>query len=206
MQENKEYKYYNEKPTWSHNYTFGTILSMLDKNVNKKIIDLGCGNGSLAHELINRGFDVYGVDASVSGIEIAKKDFPERFFVCDLSSYELPKMLQNKNFDTVISTEIIEHLYNPHQYISFCKTLLNNNGEIILSTPYHGYLKNLIISILNKWDNHHTALWVGGHIKFWSKRTIESLLNEFDFYITDFRGAGRLPFIWKSMIIKARLS
>lgn len=78
-------------------------------------------------------------------------------------------------------------------------------GEIIISTPYHGYLKNLVISLLNGWDKHFTALWDGGHIKFWSRKTLTQLLEEFGFEIVAFKGSGRLPYLWKSMFIKAQI-
>jgi hypothetical protein len=54
-------------------------------------------------------------------------------------------------------------------------------------------------------DRHLTALWDGGHIKFWSKQTITTLLNEQGFHKTKFIGCGRLPYLWKSMIIEAKL-
>jgi hypothetical protein len=71
----------------------------------------------------------------------------------------------------------------------------------VVSTPYHGYLKNLVISLLDKWDSHHTALWHGGHIKFWSQSTLTQLFSENGFTVCGFFGVGRVPFLWKSMII-----
>ena len=58
---------------------------------------------------------------------------------------------------------------------------------------------------MNKWDDHHTVLWDDGHIKFWSKKTLTKLLEEFGFTVTNFKGAGRLPYLWKSMVIKVEL-
>ena len=46
--------------------------------------------------------------------------------------------------------------------------------------------------------------WDGGHIKFWSCTTVSQLLNESGFRIVRFIGAGRLPFLWKSMIVVAQ--
>ena len=116
--------------------------------------------------------------------------------------------LQNKVFDTIISTEVIEHLYDPRKYVTFCKNILSKSEttkEFILSTPYHGYWKNLALSLTGKMDNHFTALWDGGHIKFWSKATITKVLEEQGFTVIDFKGCGRIPYLWKSMLIKAIL-
>lgn len=74
----------------------------------------------------------------------------------------------------------------------------------MISTPYHGYLKNLALSVFNKWDKHHTPLWHGGHVKFWSRKTLTQLLEANGFKVTEFHGAGRLPWLWKSMILVAK--
>ena len=73
----------------------------------------------------------------------------------------------------------------------------------IISTPYHGYLKNLMLALSGRLDAHFTALWDGGHIKFWSERTMRILLEGAGFEKIVFRGAGRIPLLAKSMIVTA---
>ena len=208
MSEYSEYGYYDELETYAHHYLMPKLLKFIRNTQQELILDIGCGNGSLARSLKTKGFtNVYGTDASIQGIEIAKKIDPERFFVQDLNSKELPQELNSKSFKIIISTEVIEHLYDPDSFIVFCKDILlkSGGGVLILSTPYHGYLKNLILSIFNKWDHHHTVLWKGGHIKFWSKKTLSQLLQNHGFKVTAFKGCGRIPYIWKSMLIKAEI-
>jgi hypothetical protein len=55
-------------------------------------------------------------------------------------------------------------------------------------------------------DRHHTVLWDGGHIKFFSVKTLSQLLNEEGFNDIQFKFAGRLPYLWKGMLASARLS
>jgi len=107
-------------------------------------------------------------------------------------------------FDAVVSTEVIEHLFAPHLLLQFAAGTLKSGGYIVISTPYHGYLKNLALSILDLWDKHHTPLWHGGHIKFWSKKTLSRLLHENGFVVVGFCGTGRIPYLWKSMILIAK--
>jgi 2-polyprenyl-3-methyl-5-hydroxy-6-metoxy-1,4-benzoquinol methylase len=161
----------------------------------------------MTNRLFREGYDIYGTDGSISGIKIANKKNPERFYVQDLTSQDLPQELKDIKFDTIISTEVIEHLYNPRGYVEFCKNVLfkNGGGEIVISTPYHGYLKYFVLAITGKMDKHLSALWDGGHIKFWSKQTLTQLLEEFGFEVIEFKGSGRLPYLWKSMFIKARI-
>jgi 2-polyprenyl-3-methyl-5-hydroxy-6-metoxy-1,4-benzoquinol methylase len=205
MAEYKEYGYTHGQADHTFFYLRDALMSMLDQRENHCILDLGCGNGYLVNYLLKQGYNVYGTDASKEGIAIAKKENPERFFVQDLSTTDLPVELQKKQVDTIISTEVIEHLYDPNGFIDLCKQLLPKNGELIISTPYHGYLKNLLLSIFNKWDAHHAPDWQGGHIKFWSKRTLTNLLISKGFVIVAFQGCGRAPYFWKSMVIKAKL-
>jgi 2-polyprenyl-3-methyl-5-hydroxy-6-metoxy-1,4-benzoquinol methylase len=205
MAEYKDYGYTNNEPSHTFFYLQSALFSMLDKRTNRCILDLGCGNGHLVSYLIKQGYNAYGTDASENGIAIAKKEYPDRFFVQDLSTGKLPVELQNLPFDTIISTEVIEHLYNPEGFIDFCKNALQPNGELVISTPYHGYWKNLMLSIFNKWDAHLGPTWHGGHIKFWSRKTLSQLLMDKGFSIVTFKGCGRVPYFWKSMVIKARL-
>ena len=155
--------------------------------------------------LVQDGYNAYGTDASEKGIAIAKQEHPDRFFLQDLLTGKLPDELQAVAFDTILSTEVIEHLYDPEGFIDFCRDQLSKGGELIITTPYHGYLKNLGLSLFNKWDSHIDPLWYGGHIKMWSRATLSKLLEKKGFEVVNFKGCGRIPYFWKSMIIKAKL-
>ncbi|MGZ3811177.1 MAG: class I SAM-dependent methyltransferase [Mucilaginibacter sp.] len=206
MAEYKDYGYTNNQPRHSFSYLLSPLLSMLGKNTDHCILDLGCGNGYLANYLIKQGYNVYGTDASENGIAIAKKENPDRFFVQDLSTGKLPDQLKGLHFDVILSTEVIEHLYDPEGFIDFCKQALSKDGTIIISTPYHGYFKNMMLSVFDMWDTHMSPTWHGGHIKLWSRRTLSDLLKNKGFSIVSFKGCGRVPYFWKSMIIQAKLN
>ena len=205
MADYQDYGFHSDGPTHNFSYQLNDLIGLIDKSKNRYILDLGCGNGYLVNHLITLGYNAYGTDASEKGIAIAQRTNSDRFFVQDLSSDALPPQLQAIPFDTIISTEVIEHLYNPQAFIDFCKQQLKPGGELIITTPYHGYLKNLTLSIFNRWDSHMDPLWLGGHIKLWSRKTLTKVLTNSGFTVTQFRGCGRFPYFWMSMIIKARL-
>ena len=107
-------------------------------------------------------------------------------------------------FPIVISLEVIEHIYDPRRYARTFFELLESGGLGIISTPYHGYLKNLALAVTGKMDSHFTALWDGGHIKFFSAATLRQLLLEAGFERPKIYRVGRIPPLAKSMIAAFR--
>jgi 2-polyprenyl-3-methyl-5-hydroxy-6-metoxy-1,4-benzoquinol methylase len=169
----------------------------------RRIVDIGCGNGALCRELAGRGHEVVGCDPSAKGVHFARSSAPELVFH-QIGVDDDPTSVGDESFDVAIATEVIEHLVRPRDLPHFANRLLQAGGYLIISTPYHGYLKNLVLALTNQWDAHLSPFWEGGHIKLWSRRTLSQLLNDAGFHVVRFIGAGRLPFLWKSMIIVAQ--
>ena len=92
-------------------------------------------------------------------------------------------------------------MYDPSALFKVATYLLKPSGKLIITTPYHGYLKNLCLSVLNKWDRHFHVSRLHGHIKFFSLFSISKLASSYGFHSLSFRGIGRLPFLWKSMSV-----
>lgn len=169
-----------------------------------RVLDVGCGNGFVAGRFLERGCQVVGIDLSQEGIAIARKTYPGARFEMLAADDNILTDLGEEAFDIIISTEVVEHLYSPRPYAAGCFGALRPGGRFICSTPYHGYLKNLALSIVNKWDRHLDPLWDGGHIKFWSPNSLYRLLNEAGFEDLQFAGVGRVPYLWMSMVVSGR--
>lgn len=166
-----------------------------------RVLDVGCGNGFACGEFLQRGCRVVGIDLSRQGIEIARKAHPQGRFEVLQADDKLLENLGEAPFDIVVSTEVVEHLYSPREYAQGCFQALKPGGRLICTTPYHGYLKNLVLSLAGKWDSHANPLWDGGHIKLWSRATLTRLLTETGFANLRFHGAGRLPYLWMTMVM-----
>jgi 2-polyprenyl-3-methyl-5-hydroxy-6-metoxy-1,4-benzoquinol methylase len=171
-----------------------------------RVLDVGCGNGFWAGALARRGFEVVGLDPSPTGIAAARTAMPGLRFEVLGAAGDLCALLGERPFDFVVSLEVVEHLYAPREWAAACYGALKPGGRLICSTPYHGFLKNLSISLANGWDRHFAPNWDGGHIKFWSRKTLTRLLAGAGFQRSGmrFRGAGRIPYLWKSLVLAAR--
>lgn len=199
-----DYGYSNSNAGHHHAYLLPQLLPMLPspkdaRNSQLRVLDLGCGNGSLSHVISQNGYEVVGVEESDSGFKFASTSFSNCQFI-QASIYNLPYSQLEKSFDVVISSEVIEHLFYPRALLKAAKKCLKPNGSLILTTPYHGYLKNVSLAISNKMDNHFTVLRDGGHIKFFSVQTLTTLLKSEGYKDIKFSFAGRLPYLWKSML------
>jgi 2-polyprenyl-3-methyl-5-hydroxy-6-metoxy-1,4-benzoquinol methylase len=195
-------RYYFDSADPPHTAAYVTpcILKWCRRLGARRILDLGCGNGALCAVLSSTGADVVGCDPSDTGIAVARRAYPHISFR-SLSVYDDPTKLDDDRFDVVVSTEVIEHLFDPRSLPRFASRVLRPGGHLILSTPYHGYVKNLALSVVGRWDRHFSPLWDGGHIKFWSRATLNELVTEEGFELVQFIGTGRVPYLWKSMVL-----
>jgi 2-polyprenyl-3-methyl-5-hydroxy-6-metoxy-1,4-benzoquinol methylase len=164
------------------------------------ICDLGCGNGHISGRLAALGYDVTGVDASASGVQIARGTYPGAEFVHAL----LDRDLCIGKFDLVTSSDVIEHMYRPSDLLEAAIARLKPGGHVLLGTPYHGYLKNLVLAATGRMDAHFSSLHDGGHIKFFSVTTLSQLMRTHGFRDLKFTFYGRAPWLWKNMICHAR--
>jgi 2-polyprenyl-6-hydroxyphenyl methylase/3-demethylubiquinone-9 3-methyltransferase len=192
----------------SHDYLVPSLLEILgslrlpqDRN---RIFELGCGNGAVAEVLTRHGYQLTGVDVSVQGFEQAQRRYPHLSLQLG-SAYDRLADTYGR-FPIVISLEVVEHLYDPRAFARTLFNLIEPSGTAIVSTPYHGYWKNLAMALTGRLDHHFTALWDHGHIKFWSMATLGQLLQEAGFHSITFHRVGRVPALAKSMIAIATRS
>lgn len=200
----EDYGWTSAAATDSAGYITPAVLASLARLNARRVVDIGAGNGSLCGAMAAAGLNAYGIEYDAAGVAIARKAYPAlRFYERGVQDSAADIVSVEGLADVAVSTEVVEHLYAPHLLPTFARQLLRPRGHLIVTTPYHGYLKNLALSLADKWDYHHTALWHGGHIKFWSRRTLTQLLSENGFKTVGFLGVGRLPLLWKSMVLIA---
>jgi 2-polyprenyl-3-methyl-5-hydroxy-6-metoxy-1,4-benzoquinol methylase len=198
-----DYGYANSGPTGTAEEIYRAVEKLLESSLDAdaRVLDLGCGNGYFAHRLAGKGFSVVGMDASASGIEVASKAYTEVPFFCGNAS----ALLQSGQapFDVVVSVEVIEHCPSSQEFCADLAACLKPGGSAIITTPYHGYIKNVLIALLAKSDSHYNPLWEGGHIKFFSTQTITTALQSAGLTVQSVAYVGRVPWLAKSMVVHA---
>lgn len=196
-----EYQWDSSQESCSNSYIWQRVQSLLPKE-KSSVLDVGCGNGFLTGKIAELGHNVIGIDSSQSGIAQASQAFPAAQFYCR-SAYEDLREVTGL-VDCVVSSEVIEHLMQPKLFLRNIRDVLKPGGTFVVTTPYHGYLKNMALSLCDGWDRHFSVDWDGGHVKFFSKKTLEKMLNDTGFSGATFHPAGRFWGMWKSIVFRAK--
>jgi len=94
----------------------------------KRILDVGCFSGEFFKGLGN-GFDLYGIEIHQQAAERAKQGGVE-IIGNDFSALNLI----NAPLDVVTSFDVIEHTYNPLEFLKLLSRATRKGGVIIIST------------------------------------------------------------------------
>lgn len=109
----------------------------LEADKSKKIIDIGCGQGTLLRKIKALGYEnLVGCDYTDFG-----KNNDYDFFQHDCN---LPFPEQYKDFDIVLCSEVIEHIENPWGFMRHVKKIVAPHGQVIFSTPNNESFLSLI--------------------------------------------------------------
>jgi 2-polyprenyl-3-methyl-5-hydroxy-6-metoxy-1,4-benzoquinol methylase len=157
-----------------------------------RILDVGCGTGDLVALLASDGHEAVGMDVSARAVERATERHPDGTFVHH-SVESVPWPVEAGSFDAVVSFEVLEHLLRPRRLLEGARAALRSGGGLALTTPYHGLVKNLAISMV-AFDRHFAV--EGEHIRFFSDRSLRQLLEETGFEVVRIEHLGRARWLW----------
>jgi len=165
------------------------------------IVDFGCGNGRVIQEMkkINSQAEYIGLDVSEMALKSAAAILPDCKFYKIEDGGNLP--LENNFVDFVFSSEVIEHIYDTENAFSEISRILKPGGKLLLTTPYHGLSKNLLI-VLFAFDKHFNP--TGLHIRFFSKKMLFNFLEKYGFKIVKYGYYGRFFPISHSIYVLAK--
>lgn len=142
-----------------------------------KILDIGVGDGvyeAILDQDIKVRCEFYGIDISMKQLARAKKYLKEAK-VIDVNSQNLP--YTDNNFDLVIASEILEHVFYPEKVLKEALRVLKRNGFMILTFPNSSSLQLRLgiffkgsSPLLNYPENKE-------HIRFFTSSDIQNLIN-----------------------------
>lgn len=108
------------------------ILAMCE-SVSGKVLDFGCGNGDLVRWLKSRGHDACGIELDTERIRVdILAEVADRITLYDGAA---PLPYADDEFDTIIATEVIEHIPTYEQFIPEFARILRPGGRLYVTVP-----------------------------------------------------------------------
>lgn len=163
------------------------------------VLDLGCGAGGFTLSLCEAGFEAVGADVSEGALEQASSRAPQCQFLVLKDDGVVPA--PDGSFGAVWSSEVIEHVLDVGAFLKEIHRLLVPQGLLLLTTPYHGTAKNILLALL-AFDRHFDPL--GDHIRFFSRRSLDRCLAIAGFETLWSKGIGRVPPLYRTLFVVAR--
>ena len=171
----------------------GFLLAELRRG--DRALDVGCGTGDFTAQMAQGGAVVVGTDVAEAALERARRRHPAQDF--RLVPIDGPLPFPDNAFDLVWATEVIEHIADTARWLSEIRRVLAPSGRLLLTTPAHGRVRVALAGV----DRFSEPL--GDHLHLYTRRSLGSLLEEFDFGEVRVRSAGGPPFLRRLLLARA---
>lgn len=194
------------------------VVEVFSKYNFERILDIGCGDGnfSILLKKICGAKEVYGIEISEKGVQMAKKNGVKAFKL-DVDREDFP--FEDNYFDAIYAGGIIEHLFDPDHFLDEVYRVLKPNGIFILDTPNLASLYNRVALLLgylpfdmqvslkyslgHLYESMYQARENGyvrasDHIRFFTLKSLVMLLKKHDFSILKIYGSSDLTSINKT--------
>jgi SAM-dependent methyltransferase len=121
-----------------NNFTYRIALGVIMKYLKQddRILDIGCGSGTLSFFFAAMGNRVCGIDVSKRAIESCTRS--SRFLKLNKTSFKImdfPNVIPSETYDFVILCEVLEHLKEDSKALEKIFDLLKPGGIAVISTP-----------------------------------------------------------------------
>ena len=184
------------------------VLEIFSKYRFERLLDVGCGDGNFTMLLARacKAKEVYGIEISEKGVELARKN-GVKCYQLDIDEEDFP--FEDNYFDAVFAGEVIEHLYDPDHFLDEVYRVLKPGGVFVLTTPNLASLYNRVALLFGflpytlSCSLRHSIGYlykspsladVSDHIRAYTLHALMTLLELHGFYILSVRGSsGRAP-------------
>ncbi len=154
-----------------------------------KLLDIGCGAGSLLEAARKHGWHAHGLDVSSHAAKHVRQ-LGFEVFEGELHEAAFPV----GQFDVVTAAELLEHIFEPRALLQEVARILRPGGLFWTTTPHGRGLSARVLGL--KWR----CIWPPEHLQLFSIRGLKALLGEAGFRDVHVDTTGGNPVeIWHAL-------
>ena len=167
------------------------------------VLDLGCGFGRHAYEVMRRGGQVVACDMSLPELhevrsthaEMRAENEIEPHIVASTAAGDATRLPFVDNcFDRIIASEVLEHVPDDQGALDELQRVLRPGGVIAATVP--AFLPERICWALS--DEYHAPIQVGGHVRIYTRPELVAKMVMAGLAPVDYHRAHALhsPYWW----------
>lgn len=173
----RETYYQDKSPHYGIGHTrLKRILSLVGKAGGQKVLDVGCASGYLGKLIKDNHNAVDGVEISQAAADEARKKI-DKVYVLDIEK-EWPQEIYNNQYDLLVCTEVLEHVFDPSNVLKYAAKALAPGGHIIISTPNFMVWTHRLQFLLGKFEYTDQGMLDFGHIRFFTYAYLKKVLAD----------------------------
>lgn len=175
------------------------------------ILDIGCGNGHLLYQYRNSFTTLIGLEYSPDRLAQAKQNLIGCNFLPIHGSAEDMSAIATESVDMIVSADTIEHIPDVYAAAHEMHRVLKPEGALVINTPNIAFLKKRLLLLLGRFPSTSQpneglgsdVLFDGGHLHYFTYRSLRLVLERAGFKMTRAVGYGKLGYVhhlWPSLL------
>ena len=149
------------------------------------VLDIGCGQGYVAQELVAKGCRVTGMDQYVPAFSAAMGQID--FIRWNLDRKEFP--VNVSGFDQIFMLDIIEHLKEPESFMDELRfAAACKRPEVIITTANIGFIVTRLMLLLGQFNYGRKGILDATHTRLFTFRSLNALLEQAGYKVLETRG------------------
>jgi 2-polyprenyl-3-methyl-5-hydroxy-6-metoxy-1,4-benzoquinol methylase len=168
------------------NDAHGISLQLVGQN--KSVLELGAASGHVTKALKSLNNTVTAIERD-GRFEPILATIADHVVITDLDWLDLRQKLPAQKFDVVLAGDVLEHCRQPELVLLQLHDLLNPSGYVVISLPNIAHADVRLALLTGKFEYRPAGLLDQTHLRFFTRDTITSFLNDNDFDIAEIFGS-----------------
>jgi 2-polyprenyl-3-methyl-5-hydroxy-6-metoxy-1,4-benzoquinol methylase len=169
--------------------------------VRPRVLDVGCGQGSLGAAIAELGYEVWGIEQAAFAASAAETRLA-RLVEADLTDEaDVRKELGHERFDLIVFSDVLEHVYDPLSVLQSYLEYLEPDGRLMISLPNVANWQTRLGLLFGRFTYQDSGVLDRTHIRFFTYRTARQMVERAGLAVEQ---VDSTPFIARALLPAAK--